>query len=229
MIIFKVQREKVVLDNRWESKRISVHNLKDNINRLKRRVASDLKGSNEKDRLTALVIRIMINTSERVGNEESGGMGHFGITQFNRGHIKLNGNKVELNYVGKSGVEHEKYFYDETSAFILSCLLKNNNKYLFTTSDGFVIKPDRVNRYLSQYDAKSKDIRGFNANRMVITEISKICCGNRIEENKRSKIFNEVLRKVAKRIGHGAPTLRTHYLLPEVEQEFFKNGYLMVS
>ncbi len=223
MLIFKAQREKIILVNRWESKRLSVHNLKDNIDRLKRRVAQDLKGANEKDKLTALIIRIMINTSERVGNEGSGAIGHFGITQFNRSHIKVSGNKVELNYTGKSGVEHEKYFSDETCASILYNLLKVNTKYLFTTSDGFVIKPDRVNRYLSQFDAKSKDIRGFNANRMVLSELSKKC-SEVIEVKKRPRVFNEILRKVAGKIGHGASTLRTHYLLPEIETYFYETG-----
>ncbi len=220
-------REGVVLENRWESKRGSVHNLRDNIDRLKRRIASDLKFGTDKDKLTALIIRIMINTSERVGNEDSAAEGHFGITQFNRSHIKVSGNRIDLTYVGKSGVQHEKGFSDQTSVLLLSELLKYKNKYLFTTADGFVIKPDRVNRYLAKFDAKSKDIRGFNANRMVLSELSKECNNQDIaEEKKRVKIFNAILRKVAKRIGHGAATLRTHYLLPEIEVDFLKNGLI---
>ncbi len=227
MFIFKTCRDCAIIENRWDSKRGSVHNLSDNIDRLKRRIASDLKFGNEKDKLTALIIRIMINTSERVGNEGSAAEGHFGITQFNSSHIKVAGNRIDLTYVGKSGVEHEKGFSDQTSAEILSELLKYKNKYLFTTSDGFVIKPDRVNRYLDKFDAKSKDIRGFNANRMVLAELSKECNNEDITESKkRVKIFNAVLRKVAKRIGHGAATLRTHYLLPEIEVDFLQNGLI---
>jgi hypothetical protein len=36
--------------------------------------------------------------------------------------------------------------------------------------------------------------------------------------------FNKALKKVAQKIGHGAPTLRKHYLLPIIEETFYKKG-----
>lgn len=211
------------IQKRWETKRESIYNLKDCIDRLKRHVREDLVSCKEKDRLTALVIRIMLYTSERVGNEESANNGHFGVTQFKPKHIKIQGNRIILDYVGKSGVEHEKSFVDETSATILKDLLKRNNEYVFTTEEGFRIKPDRVNRYLSEYDAKSKDIRGFNANRLMIMELNRI---GKTDEKQRPKVFNQALRKIGAKVGHGAPTLRKHYLLPEIEETFYEKGYV---
>lgn len=209
------------IKQRWDSKRQSIYNLKSNIDRLKRKVRQDLFSCNEKDRLTALVIRIMMITSERVGNETSASNGHFGVTQFKPKHIKIIGNRVVLNYVGKSGVKHEKSFVDETSATMLNELLKRKNEFVFTTSEGFRIKADRVNRYLDNFGAKSKDIRGFNANRMMVMELNRI---GKTEEKQRAKIFNQALRKIAEKVGHGAPTLRGQYLLPEIEQNFYRHG-----
>jgi DNA topoisomerase IB len=74
----KISKKK--LQQRWDYKRDSIYNLRDNINRLKLQVRKDLKGRDEKNKLTALVIRIMFNTSERVGNESSAENGRFGIT-----------------------------------------------------------------------------------------------------------------------------------------------------
>lgn len=210
------------IEKRWQSKRASIYNLKDNIDRLKRAVRADLYSSDEKAKLTAVVIRIMLSTSERIGNEESANNGHFGITQFKPKHISVEGNKVTLDYVGKSGVEHEKCFSDERTADILRILLKQKNEFVFTTSDGFRIRPDKVNRYLKRFNAKSKDIRGFNANRMMLMELNKY--GYVKEEKDRKKIFNESLRKIASKIGHGAPTLRKQYLLPEIEEQFYTKG-----
>lgn len=210
------------IEKRWQSKREAIYNLGGNIERLKRAVRADLYSSDEKAKLTAVVIRIMLNTSERIGNEESALNGHFGITQFKRKHISVQGNKISLDYVGKSGVEHEKCFSDERTAHILKELLQRKNDYVFTTSDGFRIRPDKVNRYLKRFDAKSKDIRGFNANRMMIMELNKY--GYVKEEKDRKKIFNESLRKIASKIGHGAPTLRKQYLLPEIEEQFYRKG-----
>ena len=209
------------IKQRWDTKRNSIYNLQSNINRIKRKVRQDLFSMNEKDRLTALVIRIMLLTSERVGNETSATNGHFGVSQFKNKHIKVMGNRVILDYVGKSGVEHEKTFVDETSAMILKDLLRRRNEYLFTTKDGFRIKPDRVNRYLSDFDATSKDIRGFNANRLMLMELNRI---GFTQEKDRPKVFNAALRKIGAKVGHGAATLRKHYLLPEIETTFYRYG-----
>lgn len=209
------------IKKRWDSKRESIYSLKSNIDRLKRHIRQDLVSCNEKDRLTALIIRIMLYTSERVGNEESASNGHFGVTQFKNKHIKVEGNRIILDYVGKSGVEHEKSFVDEICAIMIKELLSRRNQFVFTTKEKFRINPDRINRYLSDFNAKSKDIRGFNANRLMVMELNRI---GKTEEKQRAKVFNASLRKIGAKVGHGAATLRTHYLLPEIEECFYKYG-----
>jgi DNA topoisomerase-1 len=216
------QISKRQLKQRWDYKRDSIYNLRDNIKRLKLQVRKDLKGRDEKEKLTALIVRIMMNTSERVGNEGSASNGRFGISQLKNTHIFLRNGKIHLIYVGKSGVSHSKSFSDATSFAILKTLKKRNNNFLFITSDGFRIKPDRVNRYLSNFGAKSKDIRGFNANHLMICELKKF--GNIKEDKERTKIFNATLKKVASKIGHSPATLRKHYLLPEIEENYFNKG-----
>lgn len=216
------QISKRQLKQRWDYKRDSIYNLRDNIKRLKLQVRKDLKGRDEKNKLTALIVRIMMITSERVGNEGSASNGRFGISQLKNTHIFLRNGKIHLIYVGKSGVSHSKSFSDATSFTILKALKKRNNNYLFITSDGFRIKPDRVNRYLSNFGAKSKDIRGFNANHLMICELKKF--GNIKEDKERIKIFNVTLKKVASKIGHSPATLKKHYLLPEVHENYFNKG-----
>ena len=210
------------LKKRWDKKRHSVYTLKENIDKLKRKVRSDLNSSDEKAKLTACIIRIMMKTSERVGNETSAKNGHFGITELKPKHVNIVGNQITLNYKGKSGVEHEKTFSDEIVSDILKSLKAKKNSKLFTTSDGFEVKSNKVNRYLKPFDAKAKDIRGYNCNEFMIRELNNI--GKISEEKQRPKVFNEALRKVAAKIGHGAPTLRKHYLLPEIERSFYVNG-----
>jgi DNA topoisomerase-1 len=216
------QISKKALNQRWDYKRDSIYNLRDNINRLKLQVRKDLKGKDEKDKLTALIVRIMMNTSERVGNESSADNGRFGISQLKNSHIFLRNGKIHLVYVGKSGVSHSKSFSDATSFTILKALKKRNKNYLFVTADGFKIKPDRVNRYLNNFGAKSKDIRGYNANHLMICELKKF--GIVKEQKERTKIFNLSLKKVSQKIGHSSATLRKHYLLPEIEENFYAKG-----
>jgi hypothetical protein len=54
----------------------------------------------------------------------------------------------------------------------------------------------------------------------MILELNRI--GKIKDEKERPKIFNKALKKVAQKIGHGAPTLRKHYLLPIIEETFYK-------
>jgi DNA topoisomerase-1 len=217
-----IKEDKPVLKKRWVRKEKSVYNLKDNIDRLKRKVRSDLNSSDEKTMLTACIIRIMMKTSERVGNGDSAQKGHFGITELKPRHIMITGNQVTMKYKGKSGVDHEKSFSDEIVADILRTLKKRMHTKLFTTDEGFEIRADKVNRYLKPFDAKTKDIRGYNCNEFMIRELHSI--GRIKDEKERPKVFNEALRKVAKKIGHGAATLRKHYLLPEIEKSFYATG-----
>jgi len=218
------QISKSKLKARWDYKRDSIYNLHDNINRLKLQVRKDLKSNDEKNKLTALVVRIMMNTSERVGNDVSAQNGRFGITQLKNTHIFLRNGKIHFIYVGKSGVSHSKSFSDSTSFNILKILKKRNKDLLFITSDGFRIKPDRVNRYLNNFGSKSKDIRGYNANHLMLCELRKY--GSVKEEKERTKIFNLCLKKISQKIGHSSATLRKHYLLPEIEENFYSKGSL---
>ena len=210
------------IKQRWRKKRESVYNLKQNLDKLKRKVFSDLSSSNEKAKLTACIIRIMFKTSERVGNEESATNGHFGITEFKPKHIKIKDNQIYLKYKGKSGVIHEKDFYDPTVAKILKELLSRKNPKIFTSEDGFEIKADKVNRYLKHFDCKSKDIRGFNSNSYMISELKRI--GKVDEVKDRPKIFNQLLKKVASKISHTPATLKNQYLLPEIQRSFYSSG-----
>lgn len=216
-------KEEIELKKRWQTKRKSIHSLKRNIDRLKRQVRKDLDNAStsEKDRLTALIVRIMLFTNERVGNEGSAKDGHYGVSFFKSKHVKVIGNRIYLKYVGKSGVKHEKCFCNTKCASLIKELLKKRNRYLFTTSDGFKINPDRVNRYLSRFNATSKDIRGYNANYLMVTELRRI---GKTEEKQRPKTFNSALRKISAKVGHGSATLRKHYLLPEIETNFYNHG-----
>jgi len=212
-----------VINKRWSKKRESIETLANNIQRLRYNVSTDLKSDNEKIALTALVIAIMDKTAERVGNEESASNGHVGITGLKKNQVNVIGNKVILEYTGKSGVEHTKMFSDEKIAKALKAAKKNSpDKYVFTTSDNFKIKADRINRYLSDFDITAKDIRGYSANKWVITKLREL--EPEETEYKRKRQFNSVIRRIAKKVGHGIATLKKHYLIPELEPNFIEKG-----
>src|ERR1035437_8907404 len=188
----------------------------------------ETKTKDEKKFLTALVVSLMLKTGERVGNETSMSNGHIGISGMQKRHISITGDCVELNYTGKSGVRHEKQFTDETLAKYLKQAIKNSpKKYVFCTSDGFKIKNAQVNNYLAEHgDISSKDIRGFTANALAIKKLNEL---ETIPDTEaaRTKELNAILKKVATFIGHGAATLKKHYLIPELSEQFISEGKII--
>lgn len=220
------------LKKRWDKKKEQIEVLANNMRKLRYNVSTDLKSENEKDFLKALVVATMLATGERIGNEASSQNGHFGITWFRKKHVKIDGNKITLKYVGKSGVEHDRSFSDAKLADALRKAIKNSpSQFIFTTSDGFRVKADSVNRYLKHFDVRSKDIRGFSSNKWVIDKLKNVELPDKETEEKnekeRKKLFLKTLRSVASKVGHGSGTLRKHYLIPELETSFIKDAKII--
>jgi len=208
------------IQNRWQKKKKSIESIADGIQSLRNQVTRDLTNEDEKTSLTALVIAIIDKTAERVGNEESKENGHIGITGLDKNNVRIFGNTISLKYIGKSGVEQEKKFSSDNIAKCLKKAISNfKSSSVFETSDGFKIKSDRVNRYLSEFDITAKDLRGYAANKWVIDKLSDI---EHIEEteSKRQRQFNDVVSFVSEKIGHGKSTLKNHYLFPSIEYDF---------
>ena len=198
---------KDILKKRWQRKQQGVKNVSQNHADIKQRVYLDLQNANEVTRLTALAVALMLETSERVGNPHSADNGHFGITTLQKQHIKVLGSKVVLKYVAKSGVLQEKTFNNATIARILSGLLKRRTPSVFELSNGVKITGQRVNAYLALFQVRSKDIRTYNANETLKTELSK------------KQTPKEAVIKTAAKIGNKPTTLKNHYILPKIAKK----------
>lgn len=210
------------IKKRWEKKRGQIKHLSKNIRKFKLKVDKDLSSTDEKTKIIACIAKIIEITGERVGNDDSSSNGHYGISNLSKKHIKVSGDTVILKYRGKSGVDHEKSFSNTKVAKILKELLTRRTTDVFSTSEGQSIKNTQVNNYLAQFDITSKDLRGFKSNKLMTTELRKL--GKVKEEKERKTKFNELLKKVAGEIGHLPTTLRKHYLLPEIETNFYSHG-----
>jgi hypothetical protein len=228
-----------VIEARWKKKKASIEHLSNNIRKLRTNYAKDLKSDNEKESLTALVVAIMDKTAERVGNMGSADNGHFGVTVFCKEHISVSGSAINLDYVGKTGVPHKVSFVDERIAKALKVAIKKSpskiynpktkrdepNPFVFVTSDGFHVNDEKIRRYLKPFGMKPKDLRGYFANQLTIQKL------NRIEpeetDKKRKKQINKILKDVAEKVGHGRATLKKHYLIPELYDEFVQRGKII--
>lgn len=212
-----------VIEARWKKKKDHIRQLANDIHRLKLNVTRDLSSGKEKDFLVATILSIMLRTGERIGNGNSAENGHFGVTYLKKKHIDTKGNQVVLNYVGKSGVKHEKMFSDSRISQAIKRAIKNSpNSFVFTTSKGQKITEKQVNEYLKEFSITGKDIRGYSSNRWILDKLKEVKPEE--TEKKRKKQFNKVLRQVAAKVGHGPATLRKHYMMPEIFDTWMQKG-----
>ena len=136
--------------------------------------------------------------------------------------IIINGSTITFNYTGKSGVEHDNSIKNQKVATILKGLKKRNKDLLFITKEGQHIKASQVNSYLKNFNITSKDLRGYKANKLMREKLAKLPKAK--DEKEIKKYFNETLRDVAAIIQHTPSILRSAYLLPEIEQTYYKHG-----
>ncbi len=214
------------LQARQAKKSAHVENLANNMQSLRYNITRDLNSDDEKVFLTATTLLVMEKTGERVGNSISMRNGHRGVTGLLKSQVKVDGNTVTFKYTGKSGVKHEKVVTDSRLAENIRIALElSDSKYLFCTSDGFLIKADRINRYLKDFDVTAKALRGYSANVWLIEKLKQKDIPD--TEKDRKKEFLNSAQVVSKKIGHSRNMLRSQYLLPELENQYILHGKII--
>lgn len=218
--------------NRNKAKADRVEKLRQNLGKLQSQIKKDLKSDDVKTRLTALVVGLVNDTYERIGNDQSAKDGHVGVTGWTPEHVKFGKGKATFTYVGKSGVDHVKETTDADLIRVLKEAVKDKKKgdTLFTYEDGKV-DASVVNEYLKPFDITAKDIRGLHANREMKERLKAIRSkGGKLPEDKKEREkklkaeFKEALGGTAEAVGHEPATLKSQYLVPGLEDDFMKDG-----
>lgn len=221
--------------NRNREKAERVEGLRTQMGDLRKCVKKDLKSKDDHTRLVALAVALMDETCERVGNHESASEGHFGVTGWQVDHVTVKGDKVTIKYVGKSGVKHEKVVENPAAVSLLKELTKGKkDSDQLLSFDDKGLDPEDVNSYLKKFDVTAKDIRGFRANdemcKALKAERSKgpDLPKDRKEKDKILKAeFKKALEVVAEIVGHEASTLRSQYLVPDLEDTYVHDGSVL--
>jgi len=222
--------------NRNERKAEKAEKLRTSIDKLRKQVSRDLDGSDVTKQTMALVVSLMDQTYERVGNESSAKEGRFGVTGWRCKHISFSGNKATLTYTGKSGVKHQKTVADKKVVSLLKNAVegKDDGDHILTCEgkDGLrCVDGSEVNKYLKEHGITAKDIRGFHANREMVTALkavrskgSKLPSGRKEKDKILKDELKKALEEVAKVVGHEPSTLKSDYLVPGLVDRFLHDG-----
>jgi DNA topoisomerase-1 len=143
--------------------------------KIKKHVAKDLKSSDEKNKIIAIIITLILSCGFRIGNTKYEKQNKsYGITTLNYSHIKLlNNNTVSFDFIGKKGVRNQaicnnKYIYDYLSVKLDTAETDECPEYIFKYNNRRITADD-VNNYLMcklKVNITTKDLRTWNANNL---------------------------------------------------------------
>jgi hypothetical protein len=224
--------------NRNKKKAERIEALRKSIGSLRKKVNRDMKSTDPEKAMTALAVALIDHTYERVGNEGSADDGHYGVTGWQKKHVTFGPKGATIKYVGKAGVKQEKKVTDASIRQALRNAYEATDKDtadLFSGEWGSVTA-EKINDYLEPFKVTAKDIRGFHANREMTERLKAIrSAGKALPKDKKAKEkllkteFLKALEDTAEAVGHEASTLRSQYLVPDMEDEYMKEGQVPES
>lgn len=205
--------------NRKKVKRII--QLGKSLKKLRSQVKKDLK-----DNPIAVVVALIDETYERIGNPASAEDNHFGVTTWRKKHVSFNNGKAKIKYKGKSGVDQEKIIKNTELVKYLKELTKNKkpNDELFPN-----VSANNVNKYLNPFKITAKDIRGFHANQEMKKALKSAKSKEKDKEKSRKEKFKNALEETAKLVGHNPSTLKNQYLAPSIEKNYMESGKFTIK
>ncbi|HEX5539938.1 MAG TPA: DNA topoisomerase IB [Methylophilaceae bacterium] len=172
-----------------------------------------------REKVLAIIIRLLELTLVRVGNEEYARTNKsFGLTTLRNKHVHINGSEVEFQFRGKSRVQHALKLHDRRLANIIKRMrdLPGQELFQYVDEEGkrHAISSDDVNNYLRTLtgeDYTAKDFRTW-AGTMLATAI--LLEQEEYAPTQAKKNVDQAIKEVAKKLGNTPRICRNCYVHP---------------
>ncbi|WCO67784.1 hypothetical protein PO878_03480 [Iamia majanohamensis] len=177
-----------------------------------------------REKVVALVVRLLDETLVRVGNERYADENDsFGLTTLRDEHAEVHGSTLELDFVGKSGVEHRLAVHDPRLARIARRCHELPGKHLFSYRDedggvGAVSSAD-VNEYLRARmgdGVSAKDFRTWGATTIATGVLAHPCP----DDQPCDRLVVTSVKEAAEVLGNTPTVCRTSYIHPVVPSSY---------
>ena len=201
--------------------------------RIRRRTDRDLRRRGlPREKVLALVVRLLEATLIRVGNDEYARDNRsYGLSTMRDRHVEIRGATLRFSFRGKGGKEHEIDVRDERLARIVRQVQELPGQTLFQYRDGDgerqEVTSDDVNAYLREIsgdDFTAKDFRtwaGTVAAAMALQEFSEID-----DEAGRKRAILQAIETVAGLLGNTPTVCRTCYVHPDVLDAYLDGSFV---
>lgn len=195
--------------------------------KIRRGVAKSLKRRGlPREKILALVVRLLEATLIRVGNEEyARGNDSYGLTTLQDRHAVIRGGKVSFRFRGKSGISHEIALNDARLARIIkqSQDLPGQELFQYVDEDGRVrdITSADVNAYLRTLagdEFTAKDFRTWAGTVLAARALRDMETAGSATAAKRSVV--RAVEEVAKKLGNTPAVCRKCYIHPAIVNSY---------
>ena len=184
----------------------------------------DLRGM-PREKLLAVVVRLLETTFIRVGNEEYARInGSFGLTTLLDHHVDIAGARLTFGFRGKSGKEHEVVVSDRRLARLVKhCRdLPGQDLFQFVDDDGNPqpITSADVNEYIrliSGEDFTAKDFRTWAGTLLMARRLAPM---QATDDADPTPNLPDAIREVAAQLGNTPAVCRKCYIHPKVLDAF---------
>lgn len=177
------------------------------------------KKPSDPEAVLAAMGRVLDKLFIRAGNTKSAKKGDaatFGLTTLEKRHVRVDGNRVTFEFVGKAGVPHVKHLDDPAVARVVRHLLKLPGDRLFQVQDARgQVHPvgGRLRKYIKEHmgpDAHVKDFRTYHASRIFAEKAAL----QGVPKNKKEaeQRVQQAALHVAVALGHKRMVKRKHFV-----------------
>lgn len=191
--------------------------------RIRRRVTADLrKRGLSRDKVLAMVIRLLETTLVRVGNDEYAQQnGSYGLTTLHNRHAKVRQSQVTFEFKGKSGKRHRIDLHDpQLARLVRRCQeLPGQDLFGYIDEEGVVrdVTSEDVNTYLREIagnEFSAKDFRTWAGTVLAAVALVELEAFRSLRQAKRNVV--KAIDAVSKMLGNTAAVCRRCYIHPAV-------------
>lgn len=212
---------------------------------IRKKVDADLKLKGmPKDKVAALIIKLIDRYHFRVGNDEYAKQNNsYGLTTLKEGHMIIDRSKTAegigdavFEFVGKSGKLWKRRIWEDDLVLLIQASgevggrKKSQDLFRYEDKNGndFDIKSNHINEYLDAITANhakvtAKDFRTWAATWKTAYRLSKQLDPD--TPTARKRVSNEVIKTVASDLGNTPTVCRSSYIHPNILSDWAEGSF----
>jgi len=187
---------------------------------LRRRVRNDLKGDQlDRRRIVAAIVRLMDQGFFRIGNDKSAKFeSTYGLTTIRGRHVKVDGDVLFFDYIGKWKKKQSRAIEDAEVAAIVAKLKKMKGAELFQN-----VRDRNVNDYIQSIIGErftAKDFRTWAGT--LLCSIALAMQGQAPSKKERKRRIRDAIVATAEQLGNTPAVCRSSYICPRLLDDYME-------